>query len=98
MLQLPEDPRHLDRYKYSKKAFFEFFLRFLGDFVAALKANLEYLKYKNLIFTLSTGTKSEKYHFFAFGTGTKTPRIRSKKFKKSFFWVFVPVQIAYFWT
>jgi hypothetical protein len=31
---------------------------------------------------LSTGTKSEKYHFFAFNTSTKHPRNRGKKFKQ----------------
>ena len=44
-------------------------------------------EYKFLFFTFSTGTKSEMYHFSAFGTGTKKPLFR----------IFVPVQRPYFW-
>jgi hypothetical protein len=83
----------MDRYKYPKKPFFEFLHRFLGVFVPVPKAKKWYFldlvpvqrPQVNLIFHIITGTKSEKYHFFAFGTGTKTPRNRCKKFKKSFF-------------
>jgi hypothetical protein len=32
-----------------------------------------------------TGTKSQKYHFFAFGTGKKTPKKSKKKIQKKFF-------------
>jgi hypothetical protein len=56
--------RDLDQYKYPKKLFLNFFLRFLrdlvsvpkakkwyfSDFVPVLKVNSEYLKNKNLIF------------------------------------------------
>jgi hypothetical protein len=35
--------------------------------------------------------------FSHFGHGTKTSNLR-KKFIKSFFWIFVRVQIPYFWT
>jgi hypothetical protein len=75
-----------------KKLFMNYFLRFLV--------------------ILSTGTISEKYHFYAISTGTKGEKLnfyslnispllpvlslqgnRRKKFNKSFFRVFVPVQI-----
>jgi hypothetical protein len=64
--------------------FLNFFLRFLGDLVPVLKAK-NLISILNSKFTFSTGTKSEKYLFFAFRTGTKSPRNRRKKFKKSFF-------------
>ena len=48
--------------------------------------------YKNFIFHLYYGNKSNKYLFFAFGPGTKTARNRRKKFQKSLFWILLRVQ------
>jgi hypothetical protein len=87
--------RYLDRYKYPKKTIFEFFPTifdfkvpvpkakkwYFSDLV--LKVNSDYLKNKNLIFRLW-------YRYL------KVRNCR-KKFKKSFLWVFIPIQIPYFW-
>jgi hypothetical protein len=64
--------RYLDRYKYPGNNIFEFFLRFLGDLVPVLKANLEYMK--------------NKIYFFTYSTGTKSPRNRRKNIKKIYVW------------
>jgi hypothetical protein len=62
---------------------------------------------KVILFGFSTGTKgefrffsplvtkSEKYHFFTFGPGTKKSKSK-KKIQKKFFWILVSVQRPYF--
>jgi hypothetical protein len=52
---------YLDRYKYPKKTFFEFFfIRFLGVFVPVPNA-----KKFEIFLGFSTGTKSEKSNFYS---------------------------------
>jgi hypothetical protein len=64
--------RSLDRYKYQKKVI-------LFGFSTGTKGEFRF--FSPLV------TKSEKYHFFTLGPGTKSPRNRRKKFKKKFFLV-----------
>jgi hypothetical protein len=79
----------MDRYKYPKKLFLNFFLRFLGDFVPVLKGE----KWLFSDFLLGPKVNLEKYHFFAFSIGTKPSRNRRKKLKKKdFFWVLVLIK------
>jgi hypothetical protein len=99
--------KNKDRYKYPKKLFLNFFLRFLGVFVPVPCE-------KVVLIGFSTGTKSEKLNFYSSiilnsllvpvlypksnTFSHLAPKKSKKKFQKSFFWVFVPVQIPYFWT
>jgi hypothetical protein len=90
--------RYLDRYKYPKRNFFEFFssiswrlcastegekvVLYFSDLVPVLKVKIKFSYFKYSEFTFSTGTKSVKYHFFAF---SKVPKISKKNFQKKFF-------------
>jgi hypothetical protein len=51
--------RYLDRYKYPKKAFFEFFSSISWGLCTGTKGE------KAVIFVFSTGTKSEKLKFYS---------------------------------
>jgi hypothetical protein len=106
--------RYLDRYKYPKKYFFEFFSSIFWGLCTGTKCE------KVVLFGISTGTKSEKLNFYSLNIlnsllvlvlnpksttfsplqrpDTKTPRNRRKKFKKRFFWVYLLVQLPYFWN
>ncbi len=82
--------RYLDRYKYPKKTFLNYF-DFWGSLYRYLKWKIKFLFLKYSKFTFSIGTLPQKNHFFEFGTGTKTPKNSRKKYKKRFFWQFIPI-------
>jgi hypothetical protein len=100
--------RYLDRYKYPKKTFFEFFSSISWGLSTGTNGE------KVVLFGFSTGNKSEKIKFlfykyskFTFLKSTtfsplvpvqRPQEIDEKNSKKVFFWVFLPLQIPYFWA
>jgi hypothetical protein len=94
----------LNRYKYPKNTFFEFFSWGLCTGTKGEKVE---------IFGFSIGTKTEKLKFYSsnilnssFEISTFSPlvplqspqEIEENNSKKVFCFLFVPVQIPYFWT
>jgi hypothetical protein len=92
--------RYMDRYKYPKYNFFDFFSSIFWGLCTGTKCE------KVVIFGFSAGTKREKLNFYssnilnshAFGTGTKTPKIEENNSNKNFFMGFYTGTNTYFWT